>query len=1020
MERPEVDSHDLEEIRFAVVMNGGVSLAVWMGGVTTEINRLTQSAPRAGGNAYEGLLDIVRATARADVISGTSAGGINGAFLALAAVYGLDLSSLRDVWAKNGSFLDLLREPLEKDPPSLLRGDDYFLPRLREAFDEVFPSDPASSYRSPEDVPVDLTITTTLFKGEPARFVDDLGTHLNEIDHRARFKFQRSEYTPVEKDPFRSPRIVRQLALAARSTASFPVAFEPSFVSVGTPGGDDDHPDMSGIATFRQSRFVMDGGVLMNQPIAPALAAIAAQPADRQVRRILAYINPDPRPSTQPDPAEEVGAMPTMAKVLLDSLVTVPAAQTVKQELQEIIDHNRRVRDRRLSRIDLVSALGPQLEPLALRLFESYRVVRRRRAISWIATQVSEVIGERAEAPSGGEAEPPPAWTREELVAAFEGASFNLVPTNPPAPGSGASILTWGLSPVERLVELAIDVFKRAIWLAPFTEVQLRAGLRARRAELHSYSRTVRAFRRADLEFWRSETSRTLPDPPSSSAGRPAVLETWANQTLARWPATKDESPEQLAELLAGLELVSDSIVKLLIGAGPKLRQVVELAETSDKAGWAEEGGRLESLLDLVLGEGSESCSSSEALRRLLLLEVCQVTLGGDQLQVEQDVSLIQFSGNTETSFTGRRLTTAEKLAGAKLAHFGAFYKEGWRINDWIWGRIDGATRLCQAVLGPERLRQFGISTEDAFGLIEAVALGDPAAADHGELAARFEPEREACLNELQFLTDRTLPVPPSLPTCAMAIARRLHLEILRVELPRLEVACRSDVDARGAAPRGREMDFLVACDAARAQSGSRAPTAAEIFQLFEGAELGRERLADEFPSDLMASTVSTTGAVAVSAVQSQRAGLGPARLLARALRGYTLVLYLLVRGALSGGFGATVTSFVLALGGAAVALTLVSDAPTFVGTFGATLLLGGLSLAALRVRLPSFGIVFAVLAAAVLGFGLWGAGGFSQLVNRSRELIVIALFVLLGLGLGAVGTKKRLKTRVRGGGQGS
>jgi len=37
----------VEEIRMAVVLNGGVSLAVWMGGVVQELNRLTWADPSA-------------------------------------------------------------------------------------------------------------------------------------------------------------------------------------------------------------------------------------------------------------------------------------------------------------------------------------------------------------------------------------------------------------------------------------------------------------------------------------------------------------------------------------------------------------------------------------------------------------------------------------------------------------------------------------------------------------------------------------------------------------------------------------------------------------------------------------------------------------------------------------------------------------------------------------------------------------------------------------------------------------
>ena len=57
--------------------------------------------------------------------------GINGAFLALGMARERDLGPLRDLWLENGSLESLLRTPLAKDPPSLLKGDDYFLPKVR-------------------------------------------------------------------------------------------------------------------------------------------------------------------------------------------------------------------------------------------------------------------------------------------------------------------------------------------------------------------------------------------------------------------------------------------------------------------------------------------------------------------------------------------------------------------------------------------------------------------------------------------------------------------------------------------------------------------------------------------------------------------------------------------------------------------------------------------------------------------------------------------------------------------------
>ncbi|MGH3330848.1 MAG: patatin-like phospholipase family protein, partial [Nocardioidaceae bacterium] len=90
-----------QDLRLAVVLNGGVSLAVWMGGAVHEIDRLTRRA----GPGYDSLLDHLSIrSARADVITGSSAGGINGALLALAQVNkkSPSLSLLRDLWAEQG------------------------------------------------------------------------------------------------------------------------------------------------------------------------------------------------------------------------------------------------------------------------------------------------------------------------------------------------------------------------------------------------------------------------------------------------------------------------------------------------------------------------------------------------------------------------------------------------------------------------------------------------------------------------------------------------------------------------------------------------------------------------------------------------------------------------------------------------------------------------------------------------------------------------------------------------------
>lgn len=45
------------------------------------------------------------------------------------------------------------------------------------------------------------------------------------------------------------------------------------------------------------------------------------------------------------------------------------------------------------------------------------------------------------------------------------------------------------------------------------------------------------------------------------------------------------------------------------------------------------------------------------------------------------------------------RATKCSKLAGVKLAHFGAFLEKRWRENDILWGRLDGAERIISSLL---------------------------------------------------------------------------------------------------------------------------------------------------------------------------------------------------------------------------------------------------------------------------------------------------------------------------------
>jgi hypothetical protein len=92
-----------KELRLALVCYGGISLAVYMHGITKEVWRMVRASraahagePPADGTqgVYRELIEEMEALAGirfrvlADIIAGASAGGINGIFLAQAITTG--------------------------------------------------------------------------------------------------------------------------------------------------------------------------------------------------------------------------------------------------------------------------------------------------------------------------------------------------------------------------------------------------------------------------------------------------------------------------------------------------------------------------------------------------------------------------------------------------------------------------------------------------------------------------------------------------------------------------------------------------------------------------------------------------------------------------------------------------------------------------------------------------------------------------------------------------------------------
>ena len=113
------------ELRLALVCYGGISLAIYMHGITKEVWRLARASrayhdnaePGGGSEAvYRALLGAIEAQSgirlriMPDIIAGASAGGINGIFLAQAIETGQSLEPLTDLWLDNAD-VDRLLDP---------------------------------------------------------------------------------------------------------------------------------------------------------------------------------------------------------------------------------------------------------------------------------------------------------------------------------------------------------------------------------------------------------------------------------------------------------------------------------------------------------------------------------------------------------------------------------------------------------------------------------------------------------------------------------------------------------------------------------------------------------------------------------------------------------------------------------------------------------------------------------------------------------------------------------------------
>ena len=1002
-----------QTIRLATTMTGGVSLAIWMGGVTRELNLLCEASTWRGSlksmtsirpvadakdsdsavrGLYLRLIDLLDVSVSVDVLSGTSAGGINAALLGLSRIRGLDLGELRKLWIDIGSMERLLRDPTESDFPSLMYGDKVILQKLDDLLGKLktcrqlgVPGFNRSVWDPPR---TSLFITTTLLDGEVGRFTDSYGTVVQDTDHRGLFTF-------TEQDLAKG--CVDELALAARSSSSFPAAFEPAFLPFTEAIKESkkalSHPAMADYAGITRPHWVADGGLLANRPLAPLLQAVFDRPADRETRRVLLYIVPSaggaPNQLTAPS-LETFDNPPALGTSLLKDLGAI-LAQSISAEIRSIRDHNDTRDEASDSRLRLAE-LGRDRPLLTAGLLDDYRArvgaALARPVISALSRLISTMPAPDKPVASGQPAMPA-AWGLElrdpesTLANCRAAAQHAITKTWLNVPEDYPSLATFGRPAFDGAKAIVLTILRNAYLLSESgsDRIALSVAVNAthsafRPAQSNRQQRPRPAFivqetvqehpqdglaevSKAAAERYARELF-VAPNPVTKPTGEPVGTLTEAWQSLAQVVVDNTVLLRRVSNkvpIASGVDYY-DARSRTAIRAGAARTVTIYLdylITTADNPGAlpAEQGP--EGVPADLSNVQVEAALSLEIATRLFALHATHRALSPGVGDVPQRLELIQVSADTRTLLDVSKQTAASKLTGMQLHHFGAFYKSSWRANDWMWGRLDGAGWLVHLLLDPKRIavaaRQAPATQESDwasdwfFKKLQEIAGPVP----EDDLKSDDDTEsnvinEQRVRKELAYLDDTDRPLPKSLPMTALWVAATWQRWIVVNELPILA----EEIDK--CAPEGTTAWTREVLPSKAAPRSMPVEQLTPMASLFLNNPVPAETLGGQVGTPLMARTASKALATATAAIAGEPSVPKPARAAMIAARTVTLATYQIT------GFTKGTTRQLLVAGIVAIVIgaALAIQQGTIVGFTGTAVALAG---------------------ALVLVLGVWGLG---------------------------------------------
>jgi patatin-related protein len=803
-----------KELRLALVLFGGVSLAVYQHGINRELLNLARAsrayhrvagsaAKQAPGHAYppgagadawtaEVYFDLLKRLGRSvdlrvlvDVISGSSAGAINGIALARALAHDLSLAPVTRLWLERADmqrliapeararawdkwyFRPLLRPLLawarregmlavQPDRETLERALDFvrsrwFSPPLdgarlsAELLDGLLAMELGASAAGsllPSGTRLSLAVTVTDFRGiERALFTHDPPL-LREREHRHLLRFACEHHKTGELESDFGLDNAPSLAFAARASASYPGAFPPArmaemdalLAARGLAWSTRERFLARNFAHYRASGMdpaevvLLDGSVLDNKPIMAAVGYIRTHRAFREVDRRLIFIDPhaEARAGHEADAGAGAGE-PGWFEVLRSALSDLPRHQPIQQELAEISRYNRQIRRLKLA----IVHSRPEVEAL---------VERATGGALWRPFTVAELRHWRLTSTNALGAMPLVynAWWRALVLEAVDfvggllGALCGCARESPGARWLQQVVEAWAVQGgiLRETYRVAEDVREDADMPA-FARVVIRFGIEYKRRRinfvLHELNTLYHALPADDA---------CTTDPAILDAVKTRIHECLDALAIyddcAFVDARAAEAARALLQPAAGGSALPPEADAMAFAA----RNASALDALIDCLGDACRIADANANMDAVLVSASVQAIEPHCRRQLLTAylgyfywdvilrpALGALALGSGPLE---EVLIDRISPQDATLLAAAGGGGAV-LAGTAFAGFGGFLSSAARENDYLWGRLHAAERL--------------------IGLV-AAAVSAPDAPDEAELRAFRKRAFEAILDE--------------------------------------------------------------------------------------------------------------------------------------------------------------------------------------------------------------------------------------------------------------------------------